>query len=224
ALAAAIAPQYLGIFGYYSMNAFDLVFWSVLALVVLRLGETRERRFWLWLGVLIGLGLLNKLSILFFLVGLAAALPWSPLRRHLRHREPWLGAAIAVALFVPHVFWQIANDWPTRELVRNAQAHKIAALTPWRFLLAQLPEIHPFNALLWLGGLIWLFASPRGRRFKTVGIVFLAAFAVMAAQRSKPYYLGPAFPPLLAAGAVAIEPWLRGRLARGGLCALLIAG
>ncbi len=211
AVAVAVAPQYLGIFGYYSMNALDLVFWSALALLVLRLEETGERRLWLLLGALVGLGLLNKLSILFFLAGLAAALPWSPLRRHLRHREPWLGALLAAALFAPHLFWQVANVWPTREFVHNAQAEKIVALSPWRFFLAQLPEIHPLNALVWLGGLVWLLASRPGRRAKTVAIVFLAAFAVMALQRSKPYYLGPAFPPLLAAGAVAIEPWLSSR-------------
>jgi 4-amino-4-deoxy-L-arabinose transferase-like glycosyltransferase len=224
ALAAAVAPQYLGIFGYYSMNALDLVFWSALALLVLRLEQTGERRLWLPLGALLGLGLLNKLSILFFLAGLAAALPWSPLRRHLRHREPWLGALLAAALFVPHILWQVANDWPTREFVRNAQAEKIAALSPWRFFLAQFLEIHPLNALVWLGGLAWL-CSRRGRRFRTVGIVFLAAFAVMVFQRSKPYYLGPAFPPLLAAGAVAIEPWLASRrVLRGALLTLWAAG
>jgi hypothetical protein len=220
ALAIAVAPQYLGIFGYYSMNSIDLVSWSLLALLVLRLEETGERRLWFLLGALIGLGLLNKLSILFFLAGLAMALPWSPLRRHLRHREPWIGALIATLLFLPHVLWQVANDWPTREFVHNAQAEKISALSPWRFFLAQIPEIHPLNALLWLTGVVWLLASRRGRPAKTVAIVFLTALAVMAVQRSKPYYLGPAFPPLLAAGAVAVEPWFaRRRLARGALVA-----
>lgn len=223
ALAAAIAPQYLGIFGYYSMNSLDLLFWLVLTSIVLRLEQTGERRLWLWLGAAIGLGLMNKLSVLFFLAGLAAALPFSPLRRHLRHREPWLGALIAAAIFAPHVAWQVAHDWPTREFVHNAQAHKITALSPWHFLAAQIPEIHPLNALLWTAGLVWLLVSARGRPFKTAAIFFLTAFAVMALQRSKPYYLGPAFPPLLAAGAVAIEPWVRGRWVQGGLAALWIA-
>lgn len=213
ALATAIAPQYLGIFGYYSMNALDLVCWSLLFLLVLRLEQTGERRLWLPLGALLGLGLLNKLSVLFFILGLAVALPWSRLRRDLRHREPWLGAVLGAALFMPHVLWQVANGWPTREFVRNAQEGKIAALAPWEFLAAQLPQIHPFNAVLWIGGLAWVLVSRRGRRFRTLGIVFLAAFAFMAMQRSKPYYLGPAFPPLLAAGAVALEPWLAGRRA-----------
>ncbi len=210
-LAVAIAPQYLGIFGYYSMNALDLVCWSLLLLLVLRLEETGERRLWLGLGALLGLGLLNKLSVLFFIVGLAAALPFSRLRRDLRQREPWLGALLGAAIFLPHVLWQVANDWPTREFVRNAQEGKIVALAPGEFFLAQLPQIHPLNALLWVTGLGWVLASRRGRRFRTVGIVFLTAFAVMALQRSKPYYLGPAFPALLAAGAVAFEPWLATR-------------
>ena len=213
ALSTAIAPQYLGIFGYYSMNALDLVCWSLLFLLVLRLEQTGERRLWLPLGALLGLGLLNKLSVLFFILGIAVALPFSRLRRDLRHREPWLGALIGVAIFTPHVVWQVIHDWPTREFVRNAQEGKIVALAPWEFFAAQLPQIHPLNAVLWLTGLFWVFASRRGRAHRTLGIVFLAVFAFMAVQNSKPYYLGPAFPPLLAAGAVAVEPFLAARRA-----------
>ena len=229
AVAVAITPQYLGISGYYSMNVFDLVFWTLAALLVVRMVRDDDPRLWLPLGVVLGLGLLNKIDPLVFALGLAVATLATPLRRHLKRREPWLGAAIALLIFSPYLFWQAGHDWATLEFMHNATAYKNVALSPLSFLLAQIGEIHPFNLGLWITGLVWLLATREGRRFRALGIVFLVAFAVMAFGHGKPYYLGPAFPMLLAAGSVATgrgldrlawrwpRPALLTALAAGGL-------
>lgn len=227
ALCVAIVPQYLVVTGFYSMNAFDLLFWAAAALLAIRIVKTEDPRLWLALGAVTGLGLLNKISLLFFGLGLAVGVVLTPLRRQLLRPHPWLGGLLALALFAPHLLWQVRQDWPTREFIENATRYKIASLTPLQFLLAQLDEIHPFNLPVWLAGLGFLLFGREGRRFRVLGIVYLAALVAMAAQKSKPYYLGPAYPMLLAAGAVAIEgwtgarPWLRWRPA---LPAVLVAG
>ena len=206
AVAVAVAPLYLGHAGYYSMNSFDLVFWATAALLVARLtpDQPHTRRFAL-LGLVLGLGLLNKISMLFFGAGLAVALVLTPLRRLLLRPGPWLAAGLAGLIFVPHVLWQAANGWPTREFIENATRHKNLALGPVAFFLGQLPELHPLNAALWLAGLAWLLFASRARPYRALGIVYLVAFAILALQHSKAYYLGPAYPPLLAAGAVVVE-------------------
>ncbi|MFI5007507.1 MAG: glycosyltransferase family 39 protein [Solirubrobacterales bacterium] len=217
ALCVAIVPQYLVVTGFYSMNALDLLFWAVSALLVVRIVRTDDKHLWLLFGVVAGLGLLNKISMLFFGAGLAVALVLTPLRRHLLRPQIWLGGLVALAFFVPHIFWQVRNDWPTQEFIRNATRYKIADISPLQFLLAQGTEIHPWNAPVWIAGLWFLLAGREGRRFRALGIIYLVALAVMALQKSKPYYLGPAYPMLLAAGAVALErwtaerPWLRFR-------------
>jgi hypothetical protein len=214
AVSVAVVPQYLAQASYYSMNSFDLVFWAAAALLVARLtpDEPQTRRF-AWLGLLLGLGLLNKISVLFFGAGLAVALVVLPLRRLLLRPGPWLAGGLAALLVLPHVLWQVANGWPTREFIENATRYKNVALGPAQFLLSQVPELHPLNAPLWMAGLAWLLFSRRARPYRALGVVWLVAFAIMAAQHSKPYYLGPAYPPLLAAGAVALEGsrwrWMR---------------
>lgn len=224
ALVVAVTPQYLVLAGYYSMNSFDLVFWALAALIVADLtpDEDSGRRF-LILGIVLGLGLLNKVSVLFFGAGLAVALVVTPLRRHLRRPGPWLAAAVAGLVFLPHLVWQVQHGWPTREFIENATRHKNVALSPVQFLASQIPEISLLNAPLWVGGLLWLLFARRGRPFRALGIVYVVAFAIMAVQRSKPYYLGPAYPPLLAAGAILLEglPWL---WIRPLVVALLLAG
>ena len=122
----AIVPQYLAITGFFSMNAFDLVFWAAAALVVARIVNTGDPRLWLLLGGILGLGLQNKISVLFFGFGLAVALLVTPLRSHLLRPQLWLGGLLAAALFVPHLLWQVRYDWPTLEFIRNAKQYKIA--------------------------------------------------------------------------------------------------
>ena len=62
ALSVAIAPQYLALTGFYSMNAFDLAFWAVAVLLLARLVRTDDVRLWRPLGLVVGLGLLNKIG------------------------------------------------------------------------------------------------------------------------------------------------------------------
>jgi hypothetical protein len=42
----------------------------------------------------------------------AVAIVLTPARRQLRTPGPYLAAAIAAALFLPHVLWQMAHGWP----------------------------------------------------------------------------------------------------------------
>ena len=222
ALAVAVAPEYLALTGFYSMNAFDLVFWAVAAWLVARLARTDDVRLWRPLGVVIGPGLLNKVSVLFFAFGLAVAVLVTPLRRHLARRELWEGVALALVLFSPYVLWQLRHDWATLEFMRNASRYKNVALSPLSFATAQILDLHPLNAPLWLIGLGWLMFGSRGRRFRALAIVFIVTFVVLAAQHSKPYYLSPAFPMLLAAGALVVEGFTQKRNWRWVRPALLV--
>ena len=223
ALAVAAVPQYLGEAGYYSMNSFDLVFWAAAALLIARLTPETGSRPFVILGLVLGLGLLNKISVLFLGAGLAVALVATPLRRLLLRPGPWIAGALAALLFAPHVVWQVQHGWPTLEFVQNAARYKNVALSPLEFFRRQIPEMGPPLAPLWLAGLGWLLFAPGARPYRSLGIVFLAAFAILAAQHSKPYYLGPAFPPLFAGAAVLVEG-LSWRWIRGVAVVLVVAG
>jgi hypothetical protein len=227
ALAALFAPAYAGITGIYSMNALDLLIWALAFLLLARLVMSGDSRLWLPLGLLLGLGLLNKLSVLFLLAGIAAGMLLTPERRALRDRRPWLAFALALAFFLPHLIWQIANAWPTREFMRNAQNYKIALLSPGEFLGSQILEMGPANVLVWVAGLGYLVFTRPGRPVRLLAWIWLVTLVILMSTRSKPYYLVPAFPPLLAAGGCAFERWLDRRAlrpARVAIIALLVAG
>lgn len=210
-----IAPHYLFTFHILSMNAPEILLWTLAARLLIEAVESPRRSIWLALGAVVGIGALNKHSMLFWAIGLLAGVLATPYRRVLASRGPWIGISVAAALFLPHVVWQIRNDWPVIEFVRNAQEHKIVALTPVQFLAEQFGMMHVLAAPVWVAGLVFCFLRARGRSPSPAGIfgwAWLVVLAIFLLQRSKAYYLTPAYPPLLAAGAVVIEHW-RGRVA-----------
>ena len=229
ALAVSVTPVYLAIAGSYSMNAFDLLFWAVLALILARLARTDDPKGWLAFGIVAGLGLENKISVLFLGAGAGAALVLTPLRRHLRTAYPWVGGLLAAVLFAPYVLWQTSHGWATLEFMHNAQEYKIAPMTVSQFLKAQVDQALPFNAPLWLAGLLGVFFGRELKRFRVLGIVYATALLLMLVQRAKPYYLAPAYTMLLAAGAIVVGEAISrsGRWSgalRGALLLYVLAG
>jgi 4-amino-4-deoxy-L-arabinose transferase-like glycosyltransferase len=116
-----VAPVLIGHGRYFSMNAFDVLFWAAAIYVLILIFSGGSPRLWLLFGVITGLGLLNKYSIGFLCLGLVAGLLLSPHRKTLLTGWFWLGAIAAGVLFLPHVVWQVANGF--RVLVHAMRAH-----------------------------------------------------------------------------------------------------
>jgi hypothetical protein len=221
ALAMAVAPMALAIGLPYSMNPLEHLLWPLAALVLARLQNGASAREWLVLGLLLGVALLNKLSTLWLGVGLAVGLLASPARFWLGTRWPWLAGALALACLAPHVAWQVANEWPTLEFVRNNATGRegidaaVVMGSPGAFAASQLVAMGVFASPLWLLGLVQLFRAPAHRTHRVLGWMFAVTFALVALSgRGSVYYLVGAFPIVFAAGGVAVEQLARRRLRR----------
>jgi hypothetical protein len=124
-LCAVVAPVWLAVDHFYSMNAFDRLFWSLAALLLLRALDAGRPGTWVALGVVLGLGLLNKTSMLWFGGAVALGLVLTGHRRTLLTPWPWVAGAIAALCVLPHVAWQVQTGWPTIEFMRNAAGSKM---------------------------------------------------------------------------------------------------
>ncbi|MFI5397902.1 MAG: ArnT family glycosyltransferase [Candidatus Binatia bacterium] len=204
ALAVIVAPFYLAVGNFFSMNAFEPLFWMMAAYVLIRIVDTEHSKLWLLFGIVAGLGVENKHSMLFFGFGVVMALLLTRERKRLLDKWLWLGAGAAAAIILPNVVWEIAHDWPTIEFMRNAQAYKIAALSPVDFVAQQILMMQPLTLPIWLAGLGYFF-SRQGQRYRFCGWIYVVVLAVCIVQKAKPYYLAPIYPLLLAAGAVVFE-------------------
>ncbi len=205
AAATALAPGALVLTGFFSMNAFDLVIWAALAWLLVRIVVRDDPRLWLAFGSVAGIGLLNKVSVLFLGFGIAVAILLTPLRRHLLRWQLWVGGALALLFLLPYALWNAGHDWATLEFMANAKRYKIADIGALGFFSEQVLANSPPLSPLWLGGVVWLFLPRGGGRFRAVGWTFVAVFALMIALKVKPYYLFPSFAMLFAAGGCATE-------------------
>lgn len=228
ALAAALSPVVLGNAGrYFSMNAFDLLLWACGAYVLILILKEGRERLWILYGVIAGLGLLNKYSMLFFGFGTLAGLLVTARRRDLLRPWIWAGGLAAALLVLPHALWEVRLGFPSAEFMRNASTQKNAPITAGEFLLAQPDEVGFGQALLCLLGLGFFLVPPpegrgrppvdgRGRTRANALVAFAVMYpvvaAVMIAGNAKAYYLTPIYFPYMAAGACAIEEVGRRRL------------
>ncbi|HLK60395.1 MAG TPA: glycosyltransferase family 39 protein [Chthonomonadaceae bacterium] len=205
-LAALIAPIYLAYGHFFSMNALDVLLWTVALCVLMRLLPAPRLSLWLWLGLLLGLGLLNKISVLWLILGITAGLVCTPYRRLLLTAGPWIAIGIAGLLFAPHVAWEVANGWPTLEFIHNATTQKMADMPAGLFLVSQLLLMHPITAPLWLTGLFWSLTSRQAERWRVGAIAFvIVALILIVNGKSRAEYLAPGYPLLFATGAAVWE-------------------
>ena len=192
-----------------AMNAFEPLFWTGCAFVLLLMIKTDNPRLWLPFGVIAGLGLENKYSIAVFAAALLAGLLLTPRRRLLF--TPWLlaGGVTALILFLPNLLWNIQHDWPFLELMRNIRASgRDVVLSPVAFLAEQVLIMNPATLPIWLGGLCFLLFFRDARPFRCLGPAFLITVGAFLLAHGKNYYVAAVYPIVLAAGAVATERWI----------------
>ena len=223
--AVTVAPVLLATASFYSMNVIDVFVWTAAARILIDVVEAPTTGRWIALGVVLGLGLENKISVLWLGAGIGAALILTPARRQLLTRGPWIAGAIAAAVFLPHVMWQIAHSWPTLEFIANASRDKMQVTAPLAFVGDQIQNMNPLLLPVWIAGLLFLLFRA-GPRVRALAIVFLSVAAILIANRtSRSGYLAPAYPMLFAAGGVALERLLVRRPFRAAAIAfVLVAG
>ena len=210
ALAVLVAPNFLVFGTFLSMDAFDQLFQVSAAYVLLVILNRDRSRLWLLFGLLCGLGLLTKVTTLFFGFAVLVALLVSPARRQLLAPWPWLGGAVAFAFLAPYLLWNAANGWPTIEFWME-YGGKVDAASPLEFLVEQVVTMQPPTLPLWLAGLGFYLFAAAGRPYRTLGWVYVVLFALFVAMNSRFYFLAPAYPALFAAGGVAAERFFANR-------------
>ncbi len=227
AVAVIFCGVILGTSSYFSMNAFDILLSSLMFYYLIRLIKTENKNLWLLIGLIFGIGLMNKLTFIFLGFGLAIGLILTKNRKYFLTKELWLGAVIAVIIFLPNIIWQYVNGFPTLEFMHNAAVYKNASVGFTEFFVQHLMELNPISTILLLTAIYFLLSGDGEKKFSLLLWMYVSIFIVFALNNGKPYYMGVLFPVILAAGAVGIdilvEKYLR-KWARVALLFILIPG
>jgi 4-amino-4-deoxy-L-arabinose transferase-like glycosyltransferase len=205
-IAVALSPLPLFQGTEFQYSSFDLLWWVLIAFFVIRLLRTENPRWWLGIGGAVGLGLLTKYSILFLIAGILAGVVLSQARRYLSSPWFWGGIVLALAIFLPNFLWLVRHDFISYHFLQHIHLRDVAEGRANGFLKDQfLICVNLFAAPLCLAGIFGVF---RSRRWRMLGWMYLVPLCLFVLGKGRGYYLAPAYPALLAFGAVAAENWL----------------
>jgi len=197
-----IAPVFIFVSGVYTTNAIEQLA-CALAVYLTLMALDGSRVAWLALGIVLGIGVLDKYTVLVFCLALAAAVVATQARAHLRTPWPYAGAVLAILVCLPTILWQYAHHSPVIDFMRDHHAARLHTVSLAAFFYQQ-PVI--LNPLTFAVAMVGLVASLRARgHLRIFGIMFLVAMAVFIASHGKPYYLAPFYPALIALGAMVCE-------------------
>lgn len=181
-----------------------LVIVAVLYLMV-KIFKTDNQQLWLYVGLVLGLGLMNKLTILFFGAAIFVSLWFVPQRQMFKSKQVWLAGIIAVLFLVPYVIWQSQNNWYFIEFASNyAGGLSYLASFP-EFIWNQILPNNIVALPVWLTGLYLLLLSSKWKKYKFFGIMYLFLFLLFYKIGAKFYFLIPMYTILLSVGSIKLE-------------------
>ena len=155
ALTSAVCIAFMATGSIFSMDALDQLWWTLAAYVLVLLIKRQEPRLWLLFGLVAGIGLTTKLTMLFWGLAIVVGLLLTSKRRLLWSRWVLAGGALAVLFLLPYILWNIANGLPTWEFW-----HHYGGITgdgPLAYLGNQIFLINPFTVPVAILGLVFFF-------------------------------------------------------------------
>jgi len=206
AITVLVAPQYLSNGSLLTTNCLEPNLWMGCAYFAILAIKRNDSRYWLWFGVVAGVGLEEKYTVALFGFGIVVGLLLTEQRRFLLDKWLWLGGLAALLVFLPNLLWNIHYHWPFLQLMHNIRAEgRDVVLGPAQYFIQQTILVHPLTAPIWIAGLLALFFSVRLRPYRFLAWTYVVCYGVLFVLHGKNYYLAPVYPMLLAAGAVVID-------------------
>jgi len=206
ALAVALSPMPLFEGTEFQYGTFDFLWWALVAYFTIRLLKSENPRWWLGIGVAIGLGLLTKYTIVFLALAMILGFLFSPARRLLANRWMLGGAAIALLIFLPNLIWQIRHGFITLHFLHFIHLRDVSWGRGDQFISKQFFACaNLWAAPLWVAGLLCYLRSPR---YRPLAWMYLLPLSYFVAVKGVFYYLAPAYMMLIAMGAFEGERWV----------------
>ena len=183
--------------------AFDQLFWTLGFYYVIKFINTENKKYLILLGVTLGLGLMNKYTMLIWAFGLFVGLFFYKKSNLFKNKWLYISAFIAVLIFLPNIVWQIQHNFPFLKHWQALKESQLSEMNPFDFGLEQLK--FPFTLMISLFGVFALFADRNLKKYRMVAVAVVVIFLTMWLLHSKAYYVFGIYPVLFAGGAVKLE-------------------
>jgi hypothetical protein len=132
-----------------------------------------------------------------------------------------IGIAIGSLIFLPNLIWQVVQGFPSFRHIDELYETQLVHMDAPLFLSEQL--LMPFlGSVFTISGIFYLLAGKSAGKFRFLGWVSVFVILSLMLLKGKSYYTLGVFPFLIFSGAVAIERWIRNRIARALIPGVLI--
>src|SRR6266404_1304300 len=198
ALAVAVIPIVTIETSVLQYVSFDYLWGVLLTYLLLRLLNADDlnkdaARWWLPIGAVIGLGMMTKYTMAFFVTGLVGAMLVTgvfekKIRRYLRSPWLWAGVALSLLIFLPNLFWQIRHNFISLDFLRHIHARDVGQGRTRGFLPEQLYVCVSalMFPLVFMG--LWFYFTKLGKKYRLLGWMFVLTFLLFVVAQARSYY------------------------------------
>jgi 4-amino-4-deoxy-L-arabinose transferase-like glycosyltransferase len=188
---------------------------ALLCLVKGRRAGGAPNGWWIGFGIALGLGLLSKYAMLFFLASLALWLAWDRTARPLwKAGGLWLGIGIGLLIYAPNLLWNARNGFVSYEHTKDNAALTGSLFHPVKLAEFVGSQFAVFGPILMVALIVAIVAACRrsaGPRERLLVAFTLPVLLVMTAEsflsRANANWTAPSF----IGGILLAVSWLAGR-------------
>ena len=182
--------------------------WMIALYGVVRALKDNNPRWAILTGIFIGIGMLNKVTIIFLPLALLVSLLIVPQRAWFRGKWLWIAGGIIIPFTIPFIVWQFRQDWYFLDFVTTYTDEMSYKATFPAFLWNQIVPNNILSFPVWLTGLILLLFSSKWRTYRLLGFTYIILFLTFYFLHSPFYFMMPLYAILLSVGSVRVEQYL----------------
>jgi len=207
-IAFLASPGFLLLFSIFTPNAFEVFFWTLAIFLIFKLLKTENPKYWILIGIVLGISFLTKCSVLFLIAGFFLVFLFFKQRKLLF--SWWFAAGILAGFLIilPNIIWQYNHNWPVLFHFEELKKTQLDNLKYSHFFF-DLLSLNSALIFVPVFGLVMLIFSKKEAVFKLTGFSILLVVLLFVATKGKAYYITGLLPFLVAAGGYFAEKLVR---------------
>ncbi len=185
-------------------NFLDAFFWTLSVYFLIKLINTNHKKYLYYLGICFGLGMLSKYTMAFFIVAFLISFILTANRKWLQSKHFYFAMLLALIIVSPNFYWQYNHHFPVLHHMQMLQDYQLQYLSRVEFLVNQI-IMFLSSFYIWMLALWFLFLKKEGKKYISIGIIYLSVILLLLGFKGKYYYAASIYPALLAIGSIYLE-------------------
>jgi hypothetical protein len=198
-----IFSAYLRVHFLFQPNFLEIFFWTMMAYSLVRFIQTQKNSWLYVLGISVGLGMISKYSVAFFVISILIGLLITRNRKIFLNKHLYFSALIAFLIFLPTLLWEYFHHFPVIVHMQELHQFQLQYVQPTGFLMDQLLMNLPC-VFIWIAGLYFTIFKEKGK-YKVFAWAYLSVILLLLYFQGKDYYSLGVYPVLFAFGSVHLE-------------------